>query len=158
MSNMFRRACALFVVFGGLGIGGCASPSGPSAIPSGKPAQGEELGQSSARDVSSGLKASALSRQVTDVTLANAGWTCIQPGNGETLCAPPGLGLPPIPPAADGQPTYDIMAFTLDHQFDHHVKFLRPDLYHGQPCRGGDPWTYFALLDYYECIIPVRGE
>jgi hypothetical protein len=105
----------------------------------------------------SGLKASALSRGVTDVTLANAGWTCIQPGNGFTLCAPPGLGIPPIPPAADEQPTYDLMVFTLDHQFVHHVKLLRPDLYHGEPCLGGDPWTFLDFLNYYECIIPVRA-
>jgi hypothetical protein len=156
MSNVFSRACTLFVVLGGLGIGACGSPSGPSAIPSGKPVQGAELGQSSAREVSSGLTASALSQGVTDVTLANAGWTCIQPGNGFTLCAPPGLGIPPIPPAADEQPTYDLMVFTLDHQFVHHVKLLRPDLYHGQPCLGGDPWTYLDFLNYYECIIPVR--
>jgi hypothetical protein len=127
MSSVFRRACTLFVGLGGLGIGACASPSGPSAIPSGKQAQGAEPGQASARDVSSGLEASAPAQGVTDVTLANAGWTCIQPGPA-IICAPPGLGLPPIPPAADGQPTYTLMAFTLDHQFDHHVKLLRPDL------------------------------
>jgi hypothetical protein len=157
MSNVFSRPCTLLVVFGGLAIGACGSPSVPSAIPSVKPAQGAELGQS-AGDVSSGLKASALSQGLTDVTLANAGWTCIQPGNGLTLCAPPGTGIPPIPPAADGQPTYDLMAFTtLDHQFVHHIKLLRPDLYHGQPCLGGDPWTYLAFLNYYECIIPAQG-
>ena len=37
MSNLFSRACALFVVFGGLGIGACASPSGPSADTVGQP-------------------------------------------------------------------------------------------------------------------------
>ena len=99
-----------------------------------------------------GLKPSVVSQGMTDVTLR------IQPGNGLTLCAPPGLGVPPIPPAADGQATYNLMAFTLDHQFVHHIKFLRPDLYHGEPCQGGEPWTYFALLNYYECIIPGRGE
>ena len=46
---MFSRVCILFVVLGGLGIGACRSPTRPSAI---APAQGEELGQSSARDVS----------------------------------------------------------------------------------------------------------
>jgi hypothetical protein len=158
MSNVFSRACTLFVVFGGLGMGACGSPSGPSAIPSGNQTQGAEVGQSSAPADSSGLTASALSQGVTDVTLANAGWTCIQPGNGLILCGPPGLGLPPISPAADGQPTYDLMAFTtLDHQFVHHIKLLRPDLYHGQPCLGGDPWTYLAFLNYYECIIPAQG-
>jgi hypothetical protein len=40
MSNVFSRACALFVVFGG-------------------------------------LAASAFPQGITDVTLANAGWTCI---------------------------------------------------------------------------------
>jgi hypothetical protein len=49
------------------------------------------------------------------------------------------------------------MAFTADHQFDHHVKLLHPDLYQGQPCLGGDPWIYLDFLDYYECIIPGRG-
>ena len=132
------------------GAEGIGTPTAPSAVSAAST-------PSSAGAVFSGPTASALSPGVTDVTLANAGWSCIQPGP-VILCAPPGLGLPPIPPAADGQPTYDLMAFTLDHQFDHHVKFLRPDLYHGQPCLGGDPWSYFALLDYYECIIPVRGR
>ena len=157
MSNVFCRAATLFVVIGALAIGACASPSVPSAISSVKPTQGEEFGQSSARGDSSGLNASALSEGLTDVTLANAGWSCIQPGIGLTLCFPPGTGVPPIPPAADGQPTYEFMAFTLDHQFVHHVKLLRPDLYHGEPCQGGDPWTYLAFLNYYECIIPAQG-
>ena len=157
MSNLFSRACTLFVVFGGLGIGACTSPSGPSATTTGTLTQGAELGQLPARDVSSGLQASALAQGVTDTTLMNAGWTCIEPAPGLTLCAPPGMGLPSIPPVPDngGAPSYTLRAF-VNHQFDHHVKFLRPDLYQGQPCLGGDPWTYFALLDYYECIIPVR--
>jgi hypothetical protein len=157
MSNVFSRACTLLVVVSaGWGIGACASPSGPSAIPSGKQTQGAELGQSSAPDVSSGLQASALSQGVTDVTLKNAGWSCIEPGNGFILCAPPGLGLPSIPPGPEQKPSYVLAVFTSDHQFDHHVKLLRPDLYHGQPCLGGDPWTYLDFLNYYECIIPVR--
>jgi hypothetical protein len=48
------------------------------------------------------------------------------------------------------------MIFTRDHQLDHHAKFLRPDLYHGQPCLGDEPWTLSARYNYYECIIPVR--
>jgi hypothetical protein len=132
------------------GIGAVTAPSAVSA-PSASAA-------ALVPSASPGLRTSALSDGVTDVTLANAGWTCIQPGNGLVLCAPPGLGLPPIPPAADGQTTYDIMAFTLDHQFVHHVKLLRPDLYHGQPCMGGDPWIYLDFLNYYECIIPGQGD
>jgi hypothetical protein len=155
MSNVFSRACTLFVVFGGLAIGACASPSGPSAIPSGKQTQSAELGQSSALAVSSGL--TELSQGVTDETLMNAGWSCIEPGLGVIVCAPPGMGIPSIPPVPDngGAPSYTLAAF-VDHQFDHHVKFLRPDLFHGQPCVGGEPMDYFALLDYYHCIIPVR--
>ena len=158
MSNVFSRECALFAVLGALGIGACASPSGPSAIPSGKRAQGAELGQSSPRDVLSGLSASsALSQGVTDVTVMNAGWSCVEPGPGVIVCAPPGMGIPSIPPVPNngGPPSYTLAAF-VDHQFDHHVKFLRPDLFHGQPCVGGEPMDYFALLDYYHCIIPVR--
>ena len=30
--------------------------------------------------------------------------------------------------------------------------------YQNQPCLGGDRWTLFELLNYYECIIPVRGK
>ena len=155
MSNVFSRACTLFVVLGALGIGACASPSGPSAILSGQPAQGAEPGQPSARAVSSGLQTSALSQGVTDVTLVNAGWTCLELTPVLTLCTPPGMGLPPMPPTADGQPTYMVTAF-VDHQFDHHVKLLRPDLYHGEPCLGGEPWPYLDFLNYYECVIPVR--
>jgi hypothetical protein len=157
MSNVLSRACTLFGVLGGLGImGACASPSAPSAVPPGQPTQGAELGQQPARAVSSGVTASALSRQVTDLTLSNAGWTCFQPGNGLILCAPPGLGLPSVPPTGDGRPTYDIMAFTLEHEFFHQVKLRRPDLYHGEPCLGGDPWTFVGIIGYFECIIPAR--
>ena len=160
MSNLFSRACTLFVVLGALGIGACASPSGPSTIPSGNQTLGAELGQPSARAVASGLtESSALSQGqgVTDATLVKAGWSCLEPGPGVTVCAPPGRGLPSIPPIPDngGPPSYTLAAF-VNHQFDHHVKFLRPDLFHGQPCVGGEPMDYFALLDYYHCIIPLR--
>jgi len=150
---MFRFAFAVSLVVGSLGICACASPSGPSALSSGKQTPGPDLGQS-ARAISPGLMASA-SRDVTDVTLANAGWTCIPLDNGLTICGNPGQGLPPIPPAADGKATYDVMAFnTLDHAFVHHVKLLRPDLYNGQPCLGGDPWSLVGIIGYVECIIP----
>ena len=144
MSNMFSRARTLFVVFGGLAIGACASPSSPSAI-------------LSAEAVPSEL--AALSQGVTDATLVNAGWSCIEPGPGVIVCAPPGMGIPSIPPIPNngGPPSYTLAAF-IDHQFDHHVRFLRPDLFHGQPCVGGEPMDYFALLDYYHCIVPVRGN
>ena len=142
MSNVFSRACTVFVVFGALGIGACASPTRPSATP--------PAGTGSA-------ELPALTKGVTDATLMNAGWSCLNVGGGVTVCAQPGKGLPSIPPVPDngGPPSYTLAAF-VDHQFDHHVKFLRPDLFHGQPCVGGEPMDYFALLDYYHCIIPVR--
>ena len=157
MSNVLSRGCTWLVVFGVLGIGACASPSGPSAIASDKQAQAAELAQPSGRAVSSVLQAASLSRGVTDATLMNAGWSCIEPGPGVIVCAPPGMGIPSIPPVPNngGAPSYTLAAF-VDHQFDHHVKFLRPDLFHGQPCVGGEPMDYFALLDYYHCIIPLR--
>jgi hypothetical protein len=150
MSNVFSRACTLFVVFGGLVVGACASPSGPSATPS-----GQELGQSSAPGVASGL--TAISPGVTDTTLVNTGWTCRAPTPSLTVCAPPGLGFPPRPPIPNngGAPSYTIWAFH-DHVYHHRVKFIRPDLYQGQPCQGDEPYTLFAPVNYYECIIPVR--
>ena len=145
MSTVFNRACALFVVVGGLAIGACGTPSEPTAQPS-------------ALDVSSGLP--ALAQGVTDATLMNAGWSCVAPPIPFPfiICAPPGLGFPPFPPLPDngGAPSYTLMIFTRDHQLDHHAKFLRPDLYQGQPCLGGDPWQLFPLVNYYHCIIPVR--
>ena len=143
MSNVFSRACTLFVVVGGLGIGACASPSTPSAIPS-------------AGDISSEL--TAISPGVTDTTLGNTGWTCRTPTPSLTVCAPPGLGFPPRPPIPNngGAPSYTIWAFH-NGQYDHRVKFLRPDLYQGQPCLGDEPWTLSARYNYNECIIPVRG-
>jgi hypothetical protein len=143
MSNVFSRACTLLVVvFAGLGIAACASPPGPSAIPS-------------AGAVSSGL--TALSKGITDETVLNAGWSCLQLAPTLKVCAPSGTGLPPIPPVPNngGRPSYTVTAF-VDHQFDHHVKLLRPDLYQDQPCVGGEPWAHLEIINYFECIIPVR--
>ena len=157
MKSVLRyRACSVFVVFAGLGMGACTSPSGPSAMRTSNLAQGEELGALSARDVPSVLKGSALAGGVTDETLAKAGWACLTLPD-RIICAAPGLGLPSIPPIPDngGAPTYHITAFTLDHQFLDRARFLRPDLYHGQPCLGGEPWTYFGLINYYECLDPA---
>ena len=156
MSNVLSRACTWLVVFGALGIGACASPSGPSALSSGNQSQGAEPGQPSARAVSSGVQVSTLTHGLSDLTLIKAGWACLTLPD-RIICAPPGLGLPPIPaiPENGGAPTYHITAFTLDHQFLDRARFLRPDLYHGEPCLGGDPWTWFGLIGYYECLDPA---
>ena len=154
MSNLLSRSCTLFVVVGVLGMGACASPSGPSAIPSGNQTQGGELAQPSARAGSSGL--TATSPGVTDTALVNTGWTCRSPTASLTVCAPPGLGFPARPaiPNNGGAPSYTIWAF-VNHQYDHRVKFIRPDLYHGQPCQGDEPYNWFEPVQYYECIIPA---
>ena len=154
---------AVAVVVGTVFVVGCAQTSSPtspsssasSAVPNGG---GAELGRSSARDVASGL--TAIPRGVSDLTLANAGWTCVAPPLPFPfiICAPPGLGFPPFPPIPNngGAPSYTLMIFTRDHQLDHHAKFIRPDLYQGQPCLGDEPWTLSARYNYNECIIPVR--
>jgi hypothetical protein len=149
-----RSALPVAIVIAALlttfGCGQTASPTVPTAAPSLSSAS------SSIGSVSSSGTLTPLGRAVTDETLANAGWTCIQPGNGLTLCFPPGLGAPPFMPAV-GAPTYTFMAFTPDHQFVHRVTLRRADLYHGEPCLGGDPWEYlgFINLDYFECINPA---
>ena len=142
-------------------LAGCADSEGMGAptAPSRVSAASTASASSAASASPAGLKMSGLSGGVTDVTLANAGWACIQPGNGLTLCFPPGLGAPPFLPEV-GAPTYTFMAFTADHQFVHRVTLRRADLYHGEPCLGGGPWDYlgFLNLDYFECINPARAE
>ena len=157
MTRSINIALALGVALLALGIGACASPSGPSATPSGIQTPGAELGQPSARAVASGLtESSAISPGVTDTTLGNTGWTCRAPTPSLTVCVPPGLGFPPFPAIENGgAPSYTIWAFQ-DHQFHHRVKFIRPDLYHGQPCQGDEPYAWSMRYEYYECIIPAR--
>jgi len=141
MAKVFSRARTLFVLFGGLAIGACASSSSPSAI-------------LSADAVPPAL--TALSPGVTDATLMNAGWSCLDLPGGDTVCAPPGIGLPVTPPLPDnsGPPSYTLAAFH-NHQFDHLVKFLRPDLFHGQKCPGGEPMgEVHPVVGYYHCVIP----
>ena len=152
MSNVITRVCTL-LAFGGLVCGGCASPSGPSAMASAQPSRVVELAQSSPQDVSAAMP--TISPGVTDTTLGNKGWTCIDPNPSLTVCVPPGLGFPPRPPLPNngGAPSYTVWAF-VNHQYDHRVKFIRPDLYQGQPCQGDEPYHLFAPVNYYECIIP----
>jgi hypothetical protein len=142
-----RRALFVLTAVVALPLAGCAGSEG-IGTPTEASAVSAASTSSSARAVSSGLTASALG------TGANAGWTCIEFPSG-FVCAPPGLGLPSVPPVANngGAPTYNLSAFTLDHQFVHRFKLLRPDLYHGEPCLGGEPWDYVDFLGYYECII-----
>ena len=145
MSNVFSRACTLLVVVGGFGMGACASPSAPSVTPSGE-------------TVSAGLTTAATRGQgLTDLTLVKAGWVCRTLPD-RIICAPPGLGFPPVPPIPNngGAPTYHLIAFTLEHQFLDSARFIRPDLYQGQPCLGDEPWIVFPRNGYYECLDPAE--
>ena len=158
MTRSINIALALGVALLALGIGACASPSGPSATPSGIQTPGAELGQPSARAVASGLtESSAISPGVTDTELVNTGWTCRTLPTLTVVCAPPGLGFLPRPPTPDnpGAPSYTVWAF-VDHEYHHRVKFIRPDLYQGQPCLGDEPWIVFPRNGYYECLDPAE--
>ncbi|MDP9271222.1 MAG: hypothetical protein M3P14_09685 [Chloroflexota bacterium] len=77
---------------------------------------------------------------VTPTQLTNAGWTCIQPRVDPTilLCAPPGVGLPPLPGTlgfADRAPSYEFLVFEFaTGAFIGTQHLLRPDIYeHGKP-------------------------
>ena len=148
---------AVAIVFVAL-IVACSQPISPTSstsVPLGGPSISSSGVQLPARDVSSGLP--TISPGVTDTTLMNTGWTCLSPNPSLTVCVPPGLGFPPRPPIPNngGAPSYTVWAF-VDHQYHHRVKFIRPDLYQGQPCQGDEPYTLFAPVNYYECIIPAR--
>lgn len=87
--------------------------------------------------------------------LAEQGWTCVHPpvpGIG-TACFNPGLGRPPIPPVADGRPSYTGMLWEPSGDFLGHSHLIRPDLYAGQPCEpNGGPYSLNPRLGYYECV------
>jgi hypothetical protein len=86
--------------------------------------------------------------------LRSAGWDCQQRGPTAIACAPPGIGLPPIPPLGEnGRPVYELAVFTLDGTPIGTAHFVRADLYHGQTCAfTGQPFVLRALIGYYECF------
>jgi hypothetical protein len=99
---------------------------------------------------------------VTPGQLSAAGWTCIQPRNDPTLmlCAPPGVGLPPLPgtPGFENRgPSYEFRVF--DYATGASVgtqHLLRPDIYeHGTPpCpqQPGGEYIYNARNDLWSCL------
>jgi hypothetical protein len=72
---------------------------------------------------------------VTPDQLTQAGWTCVQPLADPTrrICAPPGLGLPPLPGTpgfADRGPSYELLVFQFaTGEFIGVQHLLRPDIY-----------------------------
>ena len=98
---------------------------------------------------------------LTPAQLTAAGWTCIQPRIAPELllCAPPGVGLPPLPGSpgfADRAPSYRLLVFDyatgarLGTQL-----LLRPDIYaQGQPpCpqQPGGQFIYNPRNDLWFC-------
>jgi len=77
----------------------------------------------------------ASTQGVTPSQLSAAGWTCVHPLAFPTLllCAPPGVGLPPLPGApgfADRLPAYEVVVFEFaTDAFLGTEHLLRPDIY-----------------------------
>ncbi|HKU60208.1 MAG TPA: hypothetical protein VJQ44_03245 [Gemmatimonadales bacterium] len=86
--------------------------------------------------------------------LRNANWDCQQRGPSAIACAPPGIGLPPIPPlGVNGRPVYELSIFGLDGTPLGTTHFLRADLYAGQTCAfTGQPYVFREIIGYYECF------
>ena len=89
--------------------------------------------------------------------LRSAGWDCQPRGPTFISCAPPGIGLPPIPSVGeDGRPVYHLAVFLLDGTPVGSAYFLRADLYHGQTCAfTGQPFVFRAIIGYCECFKPA---
>ena len=81
------------------------------------------------------ITAAPSSAGVTPNELTNAGWTCVRPLADPTrlICAPPGLGLPPLPGTpgfADRGPSYELLVFSFaTGEFIGTQHLLRPDIY-----------------------------
>jgi hypothetical protein len=98
---------------------------------------------------------------VTPAQLTAAGWTCIRPHlfPALLLCAPPGVGLPPLPGTpgfADRAPSYEFLVFEFaTGAFLGTEHLLRPDIYeHGQPpCpqQPGGQYIYNPRNDLWVC-------
>jgi hypothetical protein len=99
---------------------------------------------------------------VTPGQLSAVGWSCIQPRNNPTLvlCAPPGVGLPPLPGTpgfADRAPSYEFLVFEFaTGAFIGTQHLLRPDIYeHGKPpCpqQPGGEYIYNSRNDLWSCL------
>jgi hypothetical protein len=126
------------LLFLAVAAGGCSSPTG-----------------SADRDAATNLPTSPAELQGTTLDgLQSAGWDCQQRTPSSISCAPPGIGLPPIPPLGEsGRPVYELAVFTVDGTPLGTAHFLRADLYHGQTCAfTGEPFVFRARIGYYECF------
>jgi hypothetical protein len=108
------------------------------------------------------ITAAAASAGVTPDQLRQAGWTCIVPMADPTrlICAPPGLGLPPLPNTpgfADRAPSYEFLVFAAaTGELIGIQHLLRPDVYlSGRPkCpqQPGGEYGYIPRNDTWSCF------
>jgi hypothetical protein len=99
---------------------------------------------------------------VTADQLANAGWTCVVPqaDPSRLICAPPGLGLPPLPGTpgfASRGPSYQLMVFSsATRELVGVQHLLRPDIYLAgtPPCpqQPNGAYIYIPRNDTYSCF------
>jgi hypothetical protein len=99
---------------------------------------------------------------VTPAQLAQAGWTCVVPQADPTrlICAPPGLGLPPLPGTpgfADRGPSYELLVFaSATGELIGIQHLLRPDIYlRGTPPCPQQPngaYVYIPRNDTWSCF------
>ena len=126
-----------------LAIGACSSPAAPTED----------------RAVTN-LATDRLELQGTTLDgLRNANWDCQQRGPSFISCAPPGIGLPPIPSlGVNGRPVYDLAVFALNGTPVGTAHFRRADLYQGQTCAfTGQLFVFRAIIGYYECFRAYRS-
>lgn len=138
MSVPLSRMALAPLLFLTIAVNACSSPTAP--------ADADAL-----KNVATGpaeLKGTTLER------LRNANWDCQQRGPLFISCAPPGIGLPPIPSLGeDGRPVYELAVFGLDGTPIGTAHFLRADLYDGRTCAfTGQPFVFREIIGYYECF------
>jgi hypothetical protein len=100
--------------------------------------------------------------RITPAQLSAAGWSCIQPRIDPTLmlCAPPGVGLPPLPGTPgfeDRAPSFEFLVFeNATGAFIGTQHLLRPDIYERgtPPCpqQPGGKYMYIARNDLWSCL------
>jgi hypothetical protein len=108
------------------------------------------------------ITAAPSSAGVTPDQLRQAGWTCVVPMADPTrlICAPPGLGLPPLPNTpgfADRGPSYELLVFaSATGELIGIQHLLRPDIYlNGRPkCpqQPGGEYGYIPRNDTWSCF------
>lgn len=104
----------------------------------------------------------AQAQGTTPLQLSRAGWSCIQPRLDPTLmlCAPPGVGLPPLPGTPgfeDRAPSYEFLVFEYaTGAFIGTEHLLRPDIYERgtPPCpqQPGGQYIYNPRNDLWFCL------